>query len=213
MIRLNTNFRTDRKDLYDLEDGSDHEPVILPNMEFELIEVDENQEVQEPNKAAGDEPEEFAFPLFSAPAAEVMTVTMREDEEEEEINNERPESYYRAIYTAEEKNQIEFAAVDASLIISWSQAVFSDPHSLKVLNVNEHNEKVDRELKRSRKRRPGKKKREMAAVCRERRHAREKEAQKLRREQEAREKKKRFKKWVPGKSKDKVPAKPKYRTE
>lgn len=211
--RSSTNVRTNRKDLYDLEVESDHEPVVLPDMEFELIDVEEKQDIQEPLEAPPDEPEEFAFPLFSAPSTEVMTVTMREDEDEEEINNERPESYYRAVYTTEEKEQIKFAAVDASFVIEWSQAVFPDPDAPKMVNLRQHNEDVARELQRNRKRRPGKKKRESAIVCRERRKAREQEVRKLRKEQEAREKKKKFKKWVPGKSNVKAPSKPKYRTE
>lgn len=188
----------------------------MPEMEFELIEVDEQKNnSNEPEEPVTEEPEEFAFPLFSAPSAEVMTVTMNDAEEEEEINNERPESYYKAIYSKIEKEEFLLAAVDSAYVFEWSQTVFPDLAPWKVVDLKKHNEDVDQERKKHRKRRAGKKKRESAILCRERRQTREKEVKKLRREQEAREKKKRFKKWNgPGaKTKQKVPAKPKYRTE
>lgn len=209
------SVRTSRKDLYEMESESENESVTLPNIEFEFIEVSDKNEVQDQQEEEPAEPEEFAFPLFSAPSADVMTVTLKEDAMEEEINNERPETYYRAIYNDNERKQFSLAAVDASFIIEWSQTSFPDSSSHKVLNVEEYNALVEQERKRHRKRRAGKKKREGIIACRARKQEREKEAKKLRREQQAREKKKKFKKWTGANAKprEKVVLKPKYRTE
>ncbi|QRG39952.1 hypothetical protein FDK38_004412 [Candidozyma auris] len=206
--------RINRKDLYDQESEIDEDPIVLPNIEFELIDVASEEKTTNGSNAA-EEPEEFAFPLFSAPRSEVMTVTMREEELDEDINNERPESYYRAIYSRSQKEEFAFAAVDASYVFEWSRTSFPDSAPWKVMDLRKYNETVEKERRKHRKRRPGKKKRANVIVCKERRLLREKEEKKLRREQEAREKRKRFKKWTggPPKGKEKTPQKPKYRTE
>lgn len=144
-----------------------------------------------------------------------MTVSMKE-EEEEVIDNERPESYYRAIYTEKEQSQFAQAALTAEAIFAELNLPAIDAWPLKVMSLEKHNQQVEKEKLRHRKRRPGMKKRSNIIVCRERRILREKEEKKARREAQAKYKKNVYKKFKGGRV-DKKPvkqvAKPKYRTE
>lgn len=169
------------------------------------------------NDGDQDEPneEEFAFPLFGSSTAEtVMTVSMKE-EEEEVIVNERPQEYYRATYSERDRRQFADAAISAELLFSHLSLPAIDAWPWKVVDLDKHNEQVAREKLRSRKRRPGMKKRANAIACRERRISREKEARKLEREAQAKYKKKMYKGFKSAKAKrpEKVVSKPKYRTE
>lgn len=190
--------------------------MYLPKVDFDIVEVEtseqpqsnENEDVLEEAEA-----EEFAFPLFGSATAEVMTVSMKE-EEEEVIVNERPEDYYRAIYSQDDRRQFQQSALSAEDIFAELKLPAIDSWPWKVVSLKKHNEQVERERLRSRRRRPGMKKRKYAIECRERREKREKAAKKLRRDEQAKFRKQKFKKFKPRTEKVvKAPSKPKYRTE
>lgn len=205
-----------RKNLYDSEASSSDEEVYLPKVEFDIVEVDvEGPQQEEQNGDIQEEPEaeEFAFPLFGSATAEVMTVSMKE-EEEEVIVNERPESYYRAKYSSEEQLKFQQAAISAEDIFAELKLPAIDGWPWKVMSLKKHNENVEKEKLRGRRRRPGMKKRVNAIQCRERKQKREKAAKKLLREEQARFKKQKYRKFKPKTEKVvKQPSKPKYRTE
>lgn len=223
-------YRISRKNLYDSDsqESSDDEQVYLPKMEFEFVEVEQDEESKKQEtkekelEANEEEDEQFAFPLFTGMASgstDLMTVSLKE-EEEEVIVNERPETYYRAIYTETEKAEFSQAALTTEQIFADLALPPIDAWPLKVLNVEIHNAQVEREKKK--RSRPGKKKREHKAECRERRQKREKERKKER----AAQYKKRFVggkpkgQWgskgrgdKPGKRQAPKPEAPKFRTE
>lgn len=190
--------------------------MYLPKVDFDIVEVDTEEQPQgEENDDEQKEPEaeEFAFPLFGSTTAEVMTVSMKE-EEEEIIVNERPQDYYRAIYSEEERSRFQQSAISAEDILAELKFPAIDAWPWKVVSLKNHNDQVEKERLRSRRRRPGMKKRKNAIECRERREMREKEARKLRREAQAKFKKQKFKKFKPRIEKVvKTDSKPKYRTE
>lgn len=170
-------------------------------MDLEFVEV-------EPSDTAGKEEEddeEFAFPLFAGGAAEVMKVSLKEPEEEK-IVNERPETYYRAVYSELDREQFASAAVTIEQIFTLPVV---DAYPMKVMSIEEHNLAVEKERKRKRSR-PGKKKRTNMIVCRERRLAREQEAKKHEKKLRDAMKRKMYKK---PKTKRPEVGKPKYRTE
>lgn len=196
--------------------------MYLPKLDFEFVEVNQaapiekeretNIEADERGEEEEVDDEQFAFPLFGgmSKSTEIMTVTLKDDEEE--IKNERPESYYRVSYTAEEKSAFEQAALTAEQIFRELSLPPIDAWPLKVMSIERHNAQVEREKKK--KKRAGKKKRENMVECRERRQKREKE----RKNPAAEKYKKKF--WV-GKPKGKKAKgqliaksdKPKFRTE
>lgn len=190
--------------------------MYLPKVDFDIVEVDTSE--QSPSKESEDvqedaAAEEFAFPLFGSATAEVMTVSMKE-EEEEVIINERPEGYYRAIFSQDDRRQFEQSALSTEDIFAELKLPAIDSWPWKVVNLKKHNEKVEKERLRSRRRRPGMKKRTNAIACRDRREKREKAAKKLQREEQAKLRKQKFKKFKPRTEKMvKAPSKPKYRTE
>lgn len=134
-----------------------------------------------------DKDDEFEFPLFAsamevdpAPTDKIedrgrskdvgiMKVSLRE-QSEERIDNERPDSYYFAKYTDQEKKQFEQCSVTGDDI--YKQIYIVDAQPWKCLDLNKYNAKVELELSRDKERkkknRPGKKKREVKVTCRQR---------------------------------------------
>lgn len=253
----NSQYRISRQSLYhedsgsEVESDSDGVSYMPPDMEFEFVEVDNSATPQEDdNQQQGiEEEEELAFPLFAS-ATTIQTVEPKEADDssdrgrlkikqpiqkislrehsEERINNERPESYYFASYTPKEKLQFAQVAVSANDIYAQ---YFIQPNLHKLINLNEHNSLIERELEkekaRKKKNRPGRKKRQSRIVCRERRLERAAIAKKEEKERKLREKqekygkfkkqggrhvKKTFNKGKPNRGKNTV-GNTKYRTE
>lgn len=168
--------------------------TYLPSMEFEFVEIDNDEPKPEDKEQIinvdeaenGAPEEEFEFPLFAAPATQkaseglpeaeergrdtsrVMKVSLRE-ESLETIKNERPMDYYVAHYSEEQKREFEAAAVTGEDI--YAQIVDSVTDS-RCLDVKKYNKKVEEEAVkqklRSSKMRAGKKKRACAIIARER---------------------------------------------
>lgn len=197
---ISTNSRTTREDLYSELSESEDEPYVAPmGMEFVEVDAGETGEAGDngDNVDEGEE-EEFAFPLFSGAGPEKVTL---DESDHEEISNERPEDYYRAVYTEKQRSEFAEAAVGPEILGIWQNEPVQDNWPWKVISLAEHNLKFEGKKKS----RPGKRKRENRAICRERRLQREKKAKKA-------QKTRRF----PGKPKQKRSApvqKPKYRTE
>ncbi|KAG5421227.1 hypothetical protein I9W82_000317 [Candida metapsilosis] len=244
--------KTSRQSLYNDDSESEVESdgvgYIAPNLEFEFVEVEETSQPQEDHKAQEDEEEqEFAFPLFASaskpkqdaePTGDnergrsktIQKISLREHSEER-IDNSRPDSYYFASYTEDERTQFAQVAVSGSDIYAQ---FFIQPSSYKLMDLNEYNEKIDMETNnakaRKRRNRPGKKKRQSRIVCRERRLERAAIAKKEEKERKLKEKQEKFGKFKKqgggrhtkktfnkgGPSRGKTGggvAKPKYRTE
>lgn len=185
---------------------------------------------------SSDEPtEEFDFPLFASnkhdndgedrgrSSTRIMKISLRE-ESVENIKQERPESYYFATYSKDDKSKFISAAITAQDIFNFNERypiIDTQPH--KCLDVSLYNQKVEHELRLQKKRsrtRPGKKKREATIACRERKQEREKLLVKLEKDRLNKLKKKMFhkrggKKHKKTTSKASQPAvnKPKYKTE
>lgn len=213
-------------------------------LEFDFIEVDQDdgekedetkeealvgisQQHETKEEVASDE--EFDFPLFAAPVQQettedgvkIMKISLREDIVED-IKNERPQSYYFAIYSEDDKRRFQQAAITAEDLyreISIPVPVYNQ-QLWKCLDLNSHNARVEQELARQRHRnrgcRAGKKKRSCKIECRQRKLERIKVEKKIRKEHQQKEKKKFYKqKTFKRKAPVMVPAakKPKYRTE
>lgn len=208
---------------------------ILPNIQFDIVEKDVEDEIME-----DEEPQEdFDFPLFSMGGTTTKTTdTATEDERgrseikqstirvtlrspsPEVINQERPKSYYFAESDEKAIEKFKQVAVTGDDIIHYSKVVPYGPIG-KVINLKEHNTKVEKELQQETKKiRAGKKKRlaKMAA------NANNKERAKIQKEIEAKAKAKLMKKIhhkrggkknkkKNGEQKPTAAAKPKYRTE
>lgn len=221
-----------------MSSDNEDQPYIAPNIEFEFIEVDQEDE-QEPSqqkdtgKDQGGEAEEadqeFDFPLFASAATSVTNTTTTtttttnttcphllavedrgrstiqkpivqkislREHSEERVSNERPESFYFANYTEEEKAQFATCALTAQDIYDQ---FFIRKSNFRCLNLNEYNAKVEEEkakAKAKRRNRPGKKKRESKVRCRERREEKAKlikQAEKERKKKEKYEKYEKFK--------------------
>lgn len=200
-----------RRGLYDSDESdhvsdheSDHKSGYMPNMEFEFVEVDEINNEETNNE---EEEEEFDFPLFaSAKAAtevnetpeeergrsttKTMKVSLRE-ESVEVIKNERPDSYYFADYTEQERANFK-AAAQTPEEIHKSALPYPDPKPWQHIDVQQHNLRIDEEKKKKKTKRAGKKKRDEAIQSRIRKDEREKLMKKLAREQRAKLKKMRW---------------------
>ncbi|ODV76876.1 ankyrin [Suhomyces tanzawaensis NRRL Y-17324] len=183
-----------RASLYNSDDeqsapeSPDQEVYVAPA--FDFIEVDNTEDHEN-----DEEEEEFDFPLFASaatsepgskdergrPEQRVMKVSIRE-ESVEKVNNERPQTFYYANYTAEQKHQFELAAVTAEDI--YKNVFVVENASRKCIDLKKHNDGVEAEKARVKaKKRPGMKYRLNKIGCRERKHARAKLAKKLEREQ------------------------------
>lgn len=202
----------------------DEEPLMgYGNMEFDFIEVEKLSEGLA--KAESDDEKnaaEYEFPLFGGMEARgrtlaPMKVSLREASEER-IVNERPQSYYFARYSQNEKRKFESAAVSYEQIIQDSATVVNSGRNL--VDLNQYNDQIDRikscELVRQRKmrKRPGKKKRENKIVCKRRKEEREIAQRRAEKEELAKIKKKMYHKRGGKKNKKKAVVAPlKYRTE
>ncbi|KAI5963674.1 COG5 [Candida pseudojiufengensis] len=190
---------TSRSNLYNSEseeENDDNDQYIAPSLDFEFVEVDKEDEHNKNEKAEEKEPEdEFAFPLFASSVSITTKPNTQETEErgrsktqqhqsvqkislrehsEERINNERPDSYYFASYTSDQKFQFEQVAVSYNDIYSQITLKLSSPSQSpgKVINLNQHNQKIEEILakeKLKKSKRPGKKKRESKIYCKQRR--------------------------------------------
>lgn len=175
--KLGLTVRTSRAALYDLQSEESENEQPMPVMEFDFVEVDHDDEVLEQidENAEGGEEEEYAFRLFGGPLETVLKVTLKD--EDEIIINERPENYYRAIYSDREKLQFLETAITAEMIFQNNFSVDAWPR--KIISIEEHNLRVAEEKKQTKKRRAGKKNREAKALSRERRLKREKIEKKI----------------------------------
>lgn len=197
----------------------------------------ETKEDQTNDEEMGDE---FDFPLFSAVTstavdnddsedrgrseARTMKVSLREPSIET-VKNIRPDSYYFASYSEDDKRKFLVAAVSAEDVFTQGASLGSLATSSpwKCLDLKEYNLKIESEQRRLKKqKRPGKKKREQKIVGKERNGEREKKNRLLEKQMEARKLKKMFHKRG-GKKHKKKPEEsrasaekaqtPKYRTE
>ena len=161
------------------------------------------------------------------PKPSIIKVSLRE-QSEERINNERPDSFYFAKYTDKEREQFEQCAVTSHDI--YKQIYTLDLQPWKCLNLKEHNAQIENKIAKRKakcsKNRPGKKKRQLKIVCRQRRL--EKARMKKLEEEKLKKlmKKQKFQQRFIGKPNQrqrkgrkpldgnkKQPSKPKYRTE
>lgn len=192
----------------------------MPVIEFEEVQIENDEREVTPNEQADDE---FEFPLFAAPTSTakeqsetrgrapdpVMKVSLRE-QSEERINNERPESYYFAVYTDDERKSFQDAAITTDILLTYEPAVDATPW--KCINLEEHNSKI----RPKKKTRAGKKKRQAKIDGRQRREERERIQKKLDEEAQARLLKKKLHKRGGKKHKkkeEKEKEKPRFRTE
>lgn len=202
----------------EVDDGSndiDDQEIIKDNVQV-TTGVENSQEKKEERESD----DEFDFPLFSAPIptsnlkesteiddtaheadqgrgrleTRTMKVSLRE-ESIEVIKNERPLSYYRAIYTEKEKKEFIDAAIlsdDIYKQISISIPI-KDPCPWKCMNLNEHNAVIQSQIlkqkEKHQKRRAGKNKRSSKIGSQERKVERRKVEKKLKKEKEAKIKK------------------------
>ncbi|KAI5951143.1 hypothetical protein KGF54_004217 [Candida jiufengensis] len=201
LCNSDSDIETDENDQY-----------VPPSLDFEFIEVDHKDTPQEDLAKVEEEEEEFAFPLFSSLAPSkpntskeseergrstsqpftIQKISLREHSEER-INNERPTSYYFASYSPLQKSQFEQIATTSDDI--YSQSNFITSTKGKVINLNEHNRKIEEILAKAKsksKKRPGKKKRESKIYCRERRLERAKIAKQEEKEKRAKAKQEKY---------------------
>ncbi|CCE82390.1 Piso0_002115 [Millerozyma farinosa CBS 7064] len=237
------------------ENGSDDGDDGLEYMKQVSIDIIDNQADQgdfdssnhKENEAKEDQnndeeiSDEFDFPLFSAVSntaveddetedrgrseTRTMKVSLREPSIET-VKNIRPDSYYFASYSEDDRSKFLVAAVSAEDVYAQGASLGSLATSFprKCLDLKEHNLKIESEQRKlkKQKRRPGKKKREQKIVGKERNTEREKKQRLLEKQMEARKLKKMFHKRGGKKNKkkavesgataDKAQA-PKYRTE
>ncbi|KAG7822573.1 hypothetical protein KL909_003738 [Ogataea angusta] len=109
-------------------DDAGHEYTFDPGIEFEIVDVADVAPKPQPEAIE-------TFPLFSG-AADVQ-VSLEEKEYVYELrreNTERPQSYYSAQYSSQEKAEFEQAAIDGEEIISQSRNVIPSKYKLVVLD-------------------------------------------------------------------------------
>lgn len=162
--------RISRKELYSDEEMED-EQVILPKLDFEIVDA----QIDEPQESAMDD--EFDFPLFSFGGATNVTELVHEAEEERGrtlekstlvkvslrspspmLKQERPMSYYRANYTAVQRDNLQKSAISYEEIIRDASFTVNNPHD-KVIDLAKYNANVERDIQSLKKNkfRPGKK--------------------------------------------------------
>lgn len=162
------------------------------------------QEVEE-------EPEMEMFKLFNT--EDTQAISLRDDIEEN-IVNERPESYYYASYSVEQRDQFGNVAVSFEQVVRLGAFQRNISSDFKLLDADAYNKAIEKaKLEKKKRGRPGKKKRTNKIACRERKL----ERKKIETAKAAALKKKKFHKRGGKKNKKKEPAvtnaKPKYRTE
>lgn len=158
-------------------------------MEFEII--DKTQDDDQVMGDAQEEEEDFDFPLFSMGTTTTTAAKPEEQKDQEEeslrgrtqekqntmritlrspspevIIQERPRSYYFAENDEEVKAKFAQAAITGDDVIRQSLIPYGPIG--KVINLNEHNAKIEKELEKiNKKARPGKKKRLASIKARE----------------------------------------------
>lgn len=150
------NFRVDEK-VKNFRHHYNSRAMSL-DLQFEFVEVDPViEEVEE-------EKEEFEFPLFGQVREGSTKITLKDDIDDK-IEQSRPDLYYFAKYTEEEKVRIKSVAVSGEDVIKGSLEIPVDLCPWKVVDLSAHNEEIEKKRK---KQRPGKKKRQEVIKCRER---------------------------------------------
>ncbi|ONH69502.1 hypothetical protein BON22_0157 [Cyberlindnera fabianii] len=170
-----------RQELYSDGEVSDDEPMLLPKIDFEIVE-NVTTEPQDGDQSMNDQDEEFDFPLFSFGAAADPQEDKKLDEPTEEteergrtqerttvmkvslrspspvyIKQERPKSYYFHTSTDLSRSQCEATALTYDQIMQRSQDITPYPTG-KVIQLAAYNARIERELLRAgKKTRPGKK--------------------------------------------------------
>ncbi|KAL6449548.1 hypothetical protein SBY92_004462 [Candida maltosa Xu316] len=210
---------------------------MAPNINFEFVEVNNDDKGQIQEEKVSDNEDEFDFPLFAAASTTteptiaeetrgrtIMKVSLRE-QSEERVVNERPDDFYFAKYTPEEKDQFAQCCVTGQDI--YDQVFIRDSQTWKCIDLNKLNAKIELEINREKlkkkKNRPGKKKRELKNICRQRKldklklikleEAKKKQQLKKQKYQKKNFSKTNFNKKQKPKPKGQPVNKPKYRTE
>lgn len=193
--------------------------MVLPDLEFEIVEANTtqaNQDIVEDD----DNKEEFDFPLFSFGGVAGADQEEQNDDEvvgdesdrgrsttrgsnlvrislrspsPEVIEQSRPETYYFAKYDDLQKGQFAMAALTGDDI--WAQSKTAPCTLGKVIDLKEYNQKVEKDLARIQKQkriRPGKKKRLTLIKAREQKEEREKISRKIEKEKKLQLKKAKF---------------------
>ncbi|AMD21519.1 HFL337Wp [Eremothecium sinecaudum] len=168
-----------REDIFnngcDEQDELENSP-ILPDIDFQLVEVNSDKVEGEKVEDIENAEQEFEFPLFSFGHSEfgsnednagannggnggdindrkLIKISLREPEPEQTIN-ERPKSYYVAEYTVEQKNQFKTAALEYGFIIEESlkdmrvSSAYSSKYRGKLLDLSVYNRKIEEEKQR-----------------------------------------------------------------
>lgn len=106
------------------------------SFDFETVEVLDPESNQ--NSVESNDEEEFAFRLFSGPseASSITKVSLKVDNEEE-YQPKRPESYYYANTSDEQKRQISIAAVDYDTLFKDLELAPIDPWPRKLVSLAE----------------------------------------------------------------------------
>ena len=168
-----------RSDLYKEENNKSETSDVIndfPHEELEIVDVvanDDNNDTQ--NTERGDF--EF-FPLFADDGLTKVTIETNErvndiskieelhgrnESPVEYINRERGKDYYFSQYTDQQMKEFEDAAIDIETLQKYSYPrTLHGRKSRYILDVNEHNSSIDKELlriKKLKRRRPGQKQR------------------------------------------------------
>ncbi|KAH7586720.1 Fungal protein of unknown function (DUF2011) [Nakaseomyces glabratus] len=216
-----------RDELFNSEPSGDELPYEEGvHDDFDIVQVEQQEEAN--NKGAednGNDPEEYAFPLFSFGAGEEAT---KEDKplmkvslkvEEEELVQERPKSYYYQHLSEECKDALSSSALTYDDIFTeknmrpyqgWKK------FRGKVIDVADYNRIVDANKKmeiKNKKRRPGKKQRIAKALGSKRVKEREEKDKELKKQRKKMFHKRGGKKNKKKASTSAIPSKPKFRTE
>lgn len=199
---MSTNrLRVSRSSVFDdgsdISDGSDE---YQPNIEFDIIEVQNHSDAQvhesindqsreDEDKKQDEQSDEFAFPLFSSGVSnvddergrskEIMKISLREPSVEK-VKNERPLLFY--IHSPSKEDRAKYAEVAVTGEDIWKQSDLTksmvDCFSHKVLNLNDYNKTIEMQ-KLQKKSRPGIRKRIGIIESRKRKQERSKVNKKL----------------------------------
>lgn len=151
-----------QKDKNDADIQTDE--LLKPDIEIVEVEVINDKELTT-DESQVDAGFEF-FPLFST--GELTKVDLSEPQEEVYELPSRPDDYYFAKYSEEEKLKFKYSALSFDQIVTTVSAF--DAHKNRILDLNRHNDKIDKERVREKilkKRRPGKKQRLQWKVAKE----------------------------------------------
>ncbi|ODV64408.1 uncharacterized protein ASCRUDRAFT_11717 [Ascoidea rubescens DSM 1968] len=236
-------------------DLSQNEQPLLPNIKFDFVDKvnvqndlnlglgDKHSKLNpgtETDEEAKTSKEEFFFPLFSTSNtsndngnenAKLIKINIKENDDAEILdsiakNQKRPNSYYFASYSDDEKSQFLQIALTGEDIIKQSQhfntmKYIKSKYNGKLIDLKQYNNDIERQLiisKKSKKLRPGKKKRLKHSESQKRKNERIKkdiEIKKLKKKLLKKKHRKRPAKKNKNKvdSSEKTTSRPKYRTE